>query len=80
MKCTCVCLFFSALNFSEKLLTISAIYYFNRSEYPINASPMNVAAPPKDAPTAVYMLSQQCRLVKCKYIIINLLKVKLGKN
>ena len=37
------------------LLKIAAIYYFNRSEYPMNASPMNVAAPPKDAPTAVYM-------------------------
>ena len=58
---------FFALNFSEKLLKIAAIYYFNRSEYPMNASPINVAAPPKDAPTtagsppkdapiAVYML------------------------
>ena len=49
-------LFFSALNFSVKLLKFSAIYYFNRSEYFMNASPMNVAAPPNDAPTAVYML------------------------
>ena len=47
-------LFFSALNFSVKLLKISAIYYFNRSEYPMNASPMNVAAPPNAAPTAVH--------------------------
>ena len=47
---------FFALNFSEKLLKIAAIYYFNRSEYPMNASPINVAAPPNDAPTAVYML------------------------
>ena len=51
-----LCLFFSALNFSDMLLTIAAIYYFNRSEYPINTNPMKAAAPPKDAPTAVYML------------------------
>ena len=44
----------SDLNFSEKLLTISAIYYFNRSEYPMITSPINVAAPPKAAPTAVH--------------------------
>ena len=49
-------LFFSALHFSEKLLTIAAIYYFNRSEYPMNANPMKAATHPKDAPTAVYML------------------------
>ena len=49
-----LCLFFSALNFSVKLLTIAAMYYFNRSEYPMNASPINVAAPPNDAPTAVH--------------------------
>ena len=46
----------SVLNFSEKLLAIAAIYYFNRSEYLMNASPMKAAAPPNDAPTAVYML------------------------
>ena len=44
----------SDLNFSVKLLTISAIYYFSRSEYSMNASPMNVAAPPNAAPTAVH--------------------------
>ena len=49
-----LCLFFSALNFSDMLLTIAAIYYFNRSEYPMNASPINVAAPPNAAPTAVH--------------------------
>ena len=44
------------LNINEKLLKIAAIYYFNSSEYLMNASPMKAAAPPNDAPTAVYML------------------------
>ena len=44
----------SDLNFSGKLLTIAAIYYFNRSEYPIKTSPMKAAAPPNAAPTAVH--------------------------
>ena len=54
-----ICVFvsvLSALNLSVKLLTIAAIFYLNRSEYSMNASPINVAAPPNDAPTTVYML------------------------
>ena len=43
---------------------------------------MKAAAPPNDAPTTVYVVVhlQQRRLVKCKYTILNCLKVKLGKN
>ena len=74
MKCICNSFLFRCysvlcLNFSVKLLTIAAIYYFNRSEYPMNTSPMNpdtpskylmntspmkAAAPPNAAPTAVH--------------------------